>query len=710
MRHVIFTLLCLGLSFGNWVHAQCNDLFISEYMEGSDQNRCLEIYNPTGEPITLTGVYRIAIASNGGPVDRTVNLDGSIAPGEVFVICDPDQNLGITTDQTDNDIFFTGDDAIALQKNTTDIDVIGQIGFDPGSRWDVNGVRTKERTLRRKSAIVSGDADGSDTFDPSAEWDSFSQNTADGFGEHTVSGAAIPTPPVPLEPTKGVCMSADVTSNVAEVGITVRQSSFDKNTQRVVWVLTGKPAGSSLNINDQFTVDNCGDQTKDFGELGVRQQSQAIKINNPATAPLGTYTFDAFIETCATGCISSSVSGFSLTINNTFPDAPEAQVATNAFCLSSTLSPNINNTGVWVKLSSLDKTKERIVWVLTGKPAGSTLSLNSEFTVDDCGDQIKEFGEISVRQQSQAIRVDNPGSALVGTYTFDAYVESCETGCSSTLTSGFSITVNAAPTVDIMADPDGAICLGTTGVMYDATIVSTDGGTYTYDWCAYNATNGGGTCFGGFTPGGDNASQTRNWTSSPGAKSVGVEVMSEVPGCMASTIYNFQVVNIPPGPVADKTDGRLCVGQDAATVFVDDPGMNREIVWVVLEAPAGASFAMGDDLEPNVNASDYRTDLDANGRRLRIKNNAAVGTYRFKAKTRETSAGCESAPTTEEFTITVNATPAVPTIDRQDLVRCRRETATISVLPATDVEFVWEVLEAPNGVSFAAGDRLEPGV
>ncbi len=31
--------------------------------------------------------------------------------------------------------WFNGDDAVVLRKGTTVIDVIGQIGFDPGSEW-----------------------------------------------------------------------------------------------------------------------------------------------------------------------------------------------------------------------------------------------------------------------------------------------------------------------------------------------------------------------------------------------------------------------------------------------------------------------------------------------------------------------------------------------------------------------------------------------
>lgn len=48
----------------NMLLAQCGDLFISEYVEGYANNKALEIYNPTGSAIDLSG-YSIARFSNG---------------------------------------------------------------------------------------------------------------------------------------------------------------------------------------------------------------------------------------------------------------------------------------------------------------------------------------------------------------------------------------------------------------------------------------------------------------------------------------------------------------------------------------------------------------------------------------------------------------------------------------------------------------------
>jgi predicted extracellular nuclease len=66
------------------------------------------------------------------------------------------------------------------------VDAIGQVGFDPGSEWGSGDTSTKDNTIRRQPSICQGDADETDPFDPSPEWDGFAQNTFDGLGTHSV--------------------------------------------------------------------------------------------------------------------------------------------------------------------------------------------------------------------------------------------------------------------------------------------------------------------------------------------------------------------------------------------------------------------------------------------------------------------------------------------------------------------------------------------
>ena len=175
----------------------CGDLFFSEYMEGSGFNKCIEIYNPTDAPITMDGVYSYEAYHNGNPGPTptfSIALSGTIASGDVFVMCNPGEAVGVTRDLTDGDIAHNGDDAIVLKKNGDVIDAIGQVGNDPGAGWTGNGAATNNQTLRRKAGITFGDNNSTDAFDPSVQWDNFAINTADGFGTHTADGCATVIP------------------------------------------------------------------------------------------------------------------------------------------------------------------------------------------------------------------------------------------------------------------------------------------------------------------------------------------------------------------------------------------------------------------------------------------------------------------------------------------------------------------------------------
>ena len=155
------------------------DLFISEYIEGSSNNKALELYNPTSSTIDLTQ-YVIKQANNGngwgntssGPDTRYVlPLTGTLESGKVLVLANASANPAITAvadytfayDNTANGsdgsnvLAFNGDDAIGLFKNDVLIDVIGDPDNDPGTNWVVAGTgATSEYTLVRKPGITMG--------------------------------------------------------------------------------------------------------------------------------------------------------------------------------------------------------------------------------------------------------------------------------------------------------------------------------------------------------------------------------------------------------------------------------------------------------------------------------------------------------------------------------------------------------------------------
>ncbi|GAA3968439.1 ExeM/NucH family extracellular endonuclease [Allohahella marinimesophila] len=161
-----------------------DDLYISEYIEGSSNNKALEIANTTGADIDLAA-YEVQYFFNGSlTAGTTLNLTGTVPAGEVYVVASSAANDTILgqADFTSGSSFYNGDDAITLLNGGVVVDSIGQIGTDPGSQWGDSNNGTQNQTLRRKSNVTAGDTNADDAFDPSLEWDAFPQDTFDGLG------------------------------------------------------------------------------------------------------------------------------------------------------------------------------------------------------------------------------------------------------------------------------------------------------------------------------------------------------------------------------------------------------------------------------------------------------------------------------------------------------------------------------------------------
>lgn len=175
------------------------ELFFSEYIEGSSNNKALEIYNGTGATINLaSGGYNIQMFFNGSPsAGLTINLTGSVADGDVYVIAQSSANATILAqaDQTQGSGWYNGDDAVVLRKGAVIIDSIGQIGIDPGTEWGSGLTSTADNTLRRMDTVCTGDPNGTDTFDPSVEWEGFATDTFGGLGSHTVNCSPVDAAP-----------------------------------------------------------------------------------------------------------------------------------------------------------------------------------------------------------------------------------------------------------------------------------------------------------------------------------------------------------------------------------------------------------------------------------------------------------------------------------------------------------------------------------
>jgi uncharacterized protein len=212
----------VGLAVPGAAQAAPTELFFSEYVEGSSFNKALEIYNGTGAPVNLAG-YSVQMYFNGATTaGLTINLSGTLASGDVYVLADSQAGpeISAVADVKPSTNWFNGDDAITLRNGATTVDVIGQIGFDPGSEWGTGLTSTMDNTLRRKSLIVAGDPNGADAFNPAVEWDGFAINTFRGLGAHP----GLPPDPAPAVTATAPANGASDVTLTAPVSVTFSEA------------------------------------------------------------------------------------------------------------------------------------------------------------------------------------------------------------------------------------------------------------------------------------------------------------------------------------------------------------------------------------------------------------------------------------------------------------------------------------------------------
>jgi len=197
-----------------------NQLFISEYVEGSGNNRALELYNPSSAGVVLQDSgYMLVRYSNGGSTPYTVAITGTVpSMGTWVAVSDKRDPAGTGYDtmvdpalQAKADTFlcpnynsnkmfyFNGNDAITLElPNGVYVDIFGKIGEDPGDAWtmdatagytSLNGGRwwTKNHTLVRKATVTEGVSTPiiiTLPFIVGNEWDSLPKNTFTYLGSH----------------------------------------------------------------------------------------------------------------------------------------------------------------------------------------------------------------------------------------------------------------------------------------------------------------------------------------------------------------------------------------------------------------------------------------------------------------------------------------------------------------------------------------------
>jgi hypothetical protein len=196
MKQLYFILIFL-MSF---MLTSQENIFFSEYAEGSSNNKYLEIYNNSDQTVDLTQYAFPNVSNDPTTVGEyeywnTFDAGATIEPFGIYVIANPSADGAILAEA---DMTFTylsnGDDGFKLVYGTEDsftvVDELGDWQGDPGSGWDVAGVSggTANHTLVRKSSVQNGSSwsVSAGTTAEDSEWIVYDQDTWTYLGSHEI--------------------------------------------------------------------------------------------------------------------------------------------------------------------------------------------------------------------------------------------------------------------------------------------------------------------------------------------------------------------------------------------------------------------------------------------------------------------------------------------------------------------------------------------
>ena len=207
-----------------------SDLFISEYVEGTSNNKYIEIFNGTGTDVDLSD-YDL-VQYNGGSTTPTspLSLSGTLTNGSVYVIRNNSATIwtGTSNLSTGSTVMgYNGNDVIALRKQSLNIDVVGTIGN--------SAVFAANATLRRNSNLSSP----ATSYNVS-DWTVLPSDTVDGLGSHTFDGGSS---------ISYILQNQDV-GNVTSYQVT----GLDQNTTYYYVVRAIDATSESVNSNEITTT------------------------------------------------------------------------------------------------------------------------------------------------------------------------------------------------------------------------------------------------------------------------------------------------------------------------------------------------------------------------------------------------------------------------------------------------------------------------
>ncbi|KIC62956.1 endonuclease [Chryseobacterium taiwanense] len=159
------------------------DLMVTKYLEGTSNNKGIEITNKTGHPVNLSN-YRLSIQFYSGSNYYFVDpyeLDGIIQDNETFVVLHPEANFSCYTINQAKfvtaapQMTYSGSQYLELRYQSTTVDAIGVSGAS-------NSSTLGNVSLYRKASVTQPT-----TSFAISEWDSYASNYCQNLGSLSTS-------------------------------------------------------------------------------------------------------------------------------------------------------------------------------------------------------------------------------------------------------------------------------------------------------------------------------------------------------------------------------------------------------------------------------------------------------------------------------------------------------------------------------------------
>jgi hypothetical protein len=325
------------------------DLIISEYVEGSSNNKYVEIYNGTGSTVTLSN-YELRLHNNGATIgSNTQNLGAltsgpaTLAHGQTLVLKNSSATLALpagVTAYASATMGFNGDDALALYKISTSsyVDIFGVLGSDPGTDWGTGATSCIDKTQRRKLTVTGGVTVNPVTFTTlGTEWDSYAIDTVSDLGSHKSTTYLLQNQSV---------------GNITTYAVTGASAATQYS-----YVVRATSANSTSANSDVRTV-----TTKGTSSIAVNSGTTSLTYSGAAQGP-------TFTVTGSTGAVTYSYTGTGGTAYGTSATAP-----TNVGSYSATATAAADTDFEGVVSSATAFTIAKATPSITALPTASAIS------------------------------------------------------------------------------------------------------------------------------------------------------------------------------------------------------------------------------------------------------------------------------------------------------------------------------------------------